>query len=114
MMLPVRDEKRPISRLVFRKGTDMAKKTTCPISRKDFQANAKPVTVRIGEVPLQAEVKEFSTGSLGWYLNAKTMLDVGGVAVPVQIGMNLTIVGSKELPKDEAPALAGATPANSQ
>jgi hypothetical protein len=78
----------------------MAKKTTCPISRNDFRANAKPVTVKIGEIPLQAEVKEFSTGSLGWYLNGKTMIDVGGTAVSVQIGLNLTIVGSKELPKD--------------
>ena len=47
----------------------MAKKTTCPISRTDFRHNAKPVTVSIGTVPLQADVKEFSTGSLGWYLN---------------------------------------------
>jgi hypothetical protein len=76
----------------------MAKKTTCPISRSDFKAKAKAVTIMIGNVPLQAEVKEFSTGSLGWYLNGKTTIDVGGTPVSVQIGMNLTIVGSKELP----------------
>ena len=89
----------------------MAKKTTCPISRAEFRSKAKPVTVKIGEVPLQAEVKEFSTGSLGWYLNGKTTIDVGGTPVSVQIGMNLTIVGSKELPKEAthetAPAPAG-------
>ena len=62
--------------------------------------SAKPVTVKIGEVPLLAEVKEFSTGSLGWYLNGKTTIEVAGKPVTVQIGMNLTIVGSKELPKD--------------
>ena len=28
----------------------------------------------INGVPLIAEVKEFSTGSLGWYLNGKTAL----------------------------------------
>lgn len=78
----------------------MAKKTSCPISRKDFRDNAKPVTVKIGEIPFLAEVKEFSTGSLGWYLNGKTTIDVGGTAVSVQIGMNVTIVGSKELPKE--------------
>jgi hypothetical protein len=78
----------------------MAKKSTCPISRKDFVTHAKPVTVKIGEVPLMAEVKEFSTGSLGWYLNGKTTIEVNGVPVSVQIGMNLTIVGSKELPKE--------------
>ena len=78
----------------------MAKKTTCPISRADFRHQAKPVTVTIGNVPLQADVKEFSTGSLGWYLNGKTTIDVGGTPVSVQIGLNLTIVGSKELPAD--------------
>jgi hypothetical protein len=46
-----------------------------------------------------AEVKEFSTGSLGWYLNGKTTVEVGGTPVSVQIGLNLTIVGSKELPQ---------------
>jgi hypothetical protein len=78
----------------------MAKKTTCPITRGEFRDKAKPVTVNINGVPLQAEVKEFSTGSLGWYLNGKTMIDVGGTPVSVQIGMNLTVVGSKELPQD--------------
>jgi len=78
----------------------MAKKTNCPISRSEFRANAKPIVIKIGEVPLSAEVKEFSTGSLGWYLNGKTTIDVGGTPVSVQIGMNLTIVGSKELPQD--------------
>jgi hypothetical protein len=80
----------------------MAKKTTCPISRADFRDKARPVTVTINNVPLQAEVKEFSTGSLGWYLNGKTTIDVGGTLVSVQIGMNLTIVGSKELPQGDA------------
>ena len=80
----------------------MAKKTHCPISRDQFRAGAKPLTVTIAGVPLAAEVKEFSTGSLGWYLNAKTSIDVGGKQVSVQIGMNLTIVGSKDLPKDDS------------
>jgi len=84
----------------------MTKKTTCPISRADFRTQAKPVTVTIAGVPLVAEVKEFSTGSLGWYLNGKTMVDVNGTPVSVQIGLNLTIVGSKELPKDEAEPVA--------
>ena len=81
----------------------MAKKTTCPISRGDFRGKAKPVTVTIGEQKLIAEVKEFSTGSLGWYLNGKTTIEIDGKPVSVQIGLNLTIVGSKEMPQD-APA----------
>jgi len=75
-------------------------KTTCPISRSEFREHAKSVPVKINEVPLMAEVKEFSTGSLGWYLNGKMTIDVGGKMVSVQIGLNMTIVGSKELPKE--------------
>ena len=78
----------------------MAAKTTCPVSRKQFIENAKPLEVVVNGVPLIADVKEFSTGSLGWYLNGKTSVKIGDASVSVQIGMNLTIVGSKELPKD--------------
>lgn len=80
-------------------------KTTCPISRQQFRTGAKPVTVVINGIPMIAEVKEFSTGSLGWYLNGKAAIEIDGVPVSAQIGMNLTIVGSKDLPKDaETPA----------
>jgi hypothetical protein len=47
---------------------------------------------------MTADPKEFSTGSLGWYLNNKVNLKVGDKTITAQIGMNLTIVGSKELP----------------
>ena len=50
-----------------------------------------------------AEVKEFSTGSFGWYLNGKTVIEIDGKAVSVQIGMNMTVVGSKEASKEAAP-----------
>ena len=84
-------------------------KTKASITRADFRESAEPVEVVINGNTLRADVKEFSTGSLGWYLNAKTSIDVGGKMVSVQIGLNLTIVGSKDLPKDEssaAPAMA--------
>ncbi len=75
-------------------------KTTCPVTRAEYLEHAKAVEVVINGVPLMAEVKEFSTGSLGWYLNGKTTIRVNDKPVSVQIGMNLTIVGSKELPKE--------------
>lgn len=75
-------------------------KTSCAISRGDFRSQAKPLEIIINGVTHLAEVKEFSTGSLGWYLNAKAALRVGEQPVSVQIGLNMTIVGSKELPKD--------------
>jgi len=67
----------------------MGKKTVCPITRAEFRENAKPVTIKIGDDSLEAVVKEFATGSLGWYLNGKTKIEVNGVRVPVQIGLNL-------------------------
>jgi hypothetical protein len=82
----------------------MAKKTSCPISRGQFRAHAKPITVTIGDRTFTAGVKEFSTGSLGWNINDKTTVEIDGKPVSVQIGLNLTIVGSKELPQEEGPA----------
>jgi len=77
----------------------MAAKTKCAISRQQFAQDAKSIEVIVNGTPMLAEVKEFSTGSLGWYLNNKITVKVGETAVTVQIGMNLTISGSKELPK---------------
>jgi hypothetical protein len=74
---------------------------SCSISRADFREHAKPVKVEINGIPMMAEVKEFSTGSFGWYLGGKSVIEVDGKQVSVQIGMNLTVVGSKEAPKDE-------------
>lgn len=79
----------------------MAKKTTCPITRKVFLTKAKPLTVVINNIPLLAEVKDFSTGSLGWYLNTKATVEVDGTVVPVQINASLIIVGSKDLPRED-------------
>ncbi len=81
----------------------MAAKTTCPVSRKQFKDAAKPIEVIIDGQKFIADPREFSTGSLGWNINGKITLVVGDARVSVQVGMNLTLVGSKELPKD-APA----------
>lgn len=75
------------------------KKTVCPVGRTQFSKEAKPVDVVINGVPLVAQVKEFSTGSFGFYLNGKVPIKVGDVTVNCQVGMNLTAIGSKELPK---------------
>ena len=74
-------------------------KTTCSITRAEFHEKAQPIEITINGVPMIAEVKEFSTGSLGWYLNGKSTIKIGDKTVTAQIGMNLTIVGSKELPQ---------------
>lgn len=79
----------------------MAGKTTCPISRKEFAEIAKPIEVIIDGNKMVAANREFSTGSMGWNISNKMTIMVGDKAVTVQVGLNLTIVGSKDLPKDE-------------
>lgn len=72
------------------------KKTRCPINKAQFLAAAKPLMISIDGTPVVATVKEFSTGSFGWYLNGKTVIKVGDTPVEVQLGFNLTLIGSKE------------------
>lgn len=74
----------------------------CAVARPEFHSHAQPIAVTIDGIPQAALPKEFSTSSLGWFLSGKTTIQVNGKPVIVQIGMNLTIIGSKELPKDQA------------
>ena len=78
----------------------MAGKTTCPITREQFKQLAKPIEVIIDGNKMVAINRDFSTGSMGWNISNKMTLMVGDQAVTVQVGLNMTIVGSKELPKD--------------
>ena len=71
-------------------------KSPCPVSLTQFLEKAEPVKVTINGQEMIAEVKSFSTGSFGWYINGKTTVTVDGKALSVQIGMNMTVVGSKE------------------
>ncbi len=77
----------------------MPVKTTCPISRADFLAKAEPVKIDLGGFPITADPREFSTGSFGWYYNGKAPITVDGKTLQVQVGLNLIVVGSKDLPK---------------
>ena len=71
-------------------------KSPCPVSLSQFLEKAEPLKVTINGQEMLAEVKSFSTGSFGWYINGKTTVNVDGKPLSVQIGMNLTVVGSKE------------------
>ncbi|MBI3925138.1 MAG: hypothetical protein HY319_06325 [Armatimonadetes bacterium] len=67
-----------------------------PVTREEFSQTALPVKVVIDGQEVTADVKEFSTGSFGWYLNSKVNVKIGDKSVPVQVGMNLIIIGSKD------------------
>jgi hypothetical protein len=71
-------------------------KSPCPLSKTQFIEKAEPVKLAINGQELLADKKEFSTGSFGWYYNGKVNVMVDGKLLSVQVGMNLTVVGSKE------------------
>jgi hypothetical protein len=77
-------------------------KTVCGVTRGEFEKNAEPVTVIFGtdDNDLELEVKQFKSGSFGWYYGGKVRLRVGGKTVVCQVGINCTVVGSKTLPQD--------------
>jgi hypothetical protein len=66
------------------------------VSLSQFQEKAEPLKVVINGQEMLAEVKAFSTGSFGWNINGKMTITVDGKPLSVQIGMNMTVVGSKE------------------
>ena len=72
-------------------------KAPCAIGRKEVKDNAQAVTFEIAGMPVTAEPREFSTGSFGWYFTGKVSITVNGKTLPVQVGCNLTVVGSKDV-----------------
>jgi hypothetical protein len=84
----------------------MPPKTSCPVTLSQFLDKAEPLKVSIQGQEMLAEVKQFSTGSFGWYMNGKTVVNIDGKAVSVQIGMNLTVVGSKDADRGTPPTPA--------
>jgi hypothetical protein len=82
----------------------MAKKSSCPVSRQQFREKAQRLEVVINGQKWLAVPKEFSTGSLGWNLNEKITVEIDGTPVSAQVGLNVTLIGSKELPLDHLPA----------
>jgi hypothetical protein len=78
------------------RGCSIVAMAKCPLTQSQFLAKAEPLEVAINGQKMLAEVKSFSTGSFGWYLTGKTIVTVDGKPVSVQIGLNLTLVGSKD------------------
>jgi hypothetical protein len=71
-------------------------KSPCPVTKTQFIEKAEPVKVVINGQELIADKREFSTGSFGWYYNGKINIIVDGKPLSIQVGLNLTVVGSKE------------------
>ena len=69
------------------------------MSHADFVKLAGPMILKLGNQDFVAAPRQFNSGSLGWYANGKLALVVGqgenAQAVTVQVGLTMTVVGSK-------------------
>lgn len=73
-------------------------RVACPITTVDFLSHAKPLSVEIEGQKFSAMPKNFSTGSVGFHLNPKIVITINGVPVQCQVGLNVTVIGSKPKP----------------
>lgn len=72
-----------------------------PVSREKFRKCAKPIPLKIGRTLIREAVPRESkrTSSLGWGLNTKIYVNLGGKPVQVQVNFSMTIIGSKKAPE---------------
>lgn len=70
-------------------------KKVCPVTYDEFVKSAKPHLVTIDGITFCAVPKRFSTGSYGYHACGKFTEKIGDVAVEVQVGVQLTLIGSK-------------------
>lgn len=73
----------------------------CAVTEEQFMGSAKPAILKLdlggGEQQLYAGTKKFNSGSFGWYAPGKLLAVVDGIPVQVQVGLVLTVIGSKHL-----------------
>jgi len=65
------------------------------ISKADFLAHAKSITLTIDGVEYSVDPRQFSTGSYGYFHTGKAHVKVNGVSVKCQLQVNCTVVNSK-------------------
>lgn len=82
--------------------TNGKKTKSCAITRKDFLELAEPIAINIlsGENHssnlIIDDIREFSTGSFGFYCNGKFTVMVGDKKITCQLNGSLIVVGSKD------------------
>ncbi|PHJ21703.1 apicomplexan specific protein [Cystoisospora suis] len=67
------------------------------MSRNDFLEKAPVLASRVGDdFSFEMKPRTFSSGSCGWFYGAKVPIKVGKQEVWCQLGVNCTVLGSKE------------------
>ncbi len=81
-----------------------SKKTSLPTgtTKANLLSRLAPIAITVAGRPFSAEGREFSTGSVGYNVNDKVEITLAdGTKVKAQLGINITIIGSKEIPAGE-------------
>lgn len=73
-----------------------ATRPECPVTRTQFQKEAKPLEVVINGQSFTAMPRVFKTKSFGYHLNPKIMVKVGETLLECQVGLNITGIHSKQ------------------
>lgn len=69
------------------------------ISRSDFVKSAPAMNIELWGNNLEGKPREFSSGNMGWYTGGKVEFKVKGKKMWGQLGINLTVMGSKDWKK---------------
>ena len=71
----------------------------CTMTKTAFLDKAKDLTVTLFGTSATLKPKQFSTGSVGWGYSARPQHDVGGVALRLNVIINLVVKKSKQWEK---------------
>mmetsp|Transcript_5263 Transcript_5263/g.10041 ORF Transcript_5263/g.10041 Transcript_5263/m.10041 type:complete len:190 (-) Transcript_5263:2389-2958(-) len=63
---------------------------------REFEKKADRVSIEIFGNKVEGDARTFTSGNRGWYAGKKILVKVGDKQVWAQVGLNITIIGSKE------------------
>lgn len=66
------------------------------MTRTDFLKNAPDLNLNLWDNKLNGKARSFTSNNMGWYTGGKVKIEIDGKYIWGQIGINLTIIGSKE------------------
>jgi hypothetical protein len=77
------------------------------MTKKEFVSTVPPVTVLIDGKPVEVDVREFSTGSVGFRFDGKVPYTLpDGTKGELSCSGNIVLIGSKKMPSGEDKAAA--------
>ncbi|CDJ60709.1 hypothetical protein, conserved [Eimeria maxima] len=66
------------------------------MAKSTFLEKAPVLASKIGDVQFEMKPRTFSSGSCGWFHGSKVAIKVGDQEIWCQLGVNCTVLGSKE------------------